>query len=82
MSITVKYTITISLDLMEAHCSNKCQIKYARNLINNYLKETTDYKGGWTVWFDHMDDERYWFKLANPYLEMNKVIHMLDGKRG
>lgn len=70
MDITIKDTVTISLDFTQAHCSNKCHIKYARKLINDRLKVMTDYKGGWTVYLDHVDDERYWFKLSNPYLEL------------
>lgn len=76
-SVTVKDSVTIKQDLTQAYCKNGCEIKYARKLINDWLKEKTPYKGGWTVWFDHDDGTDYWFKLTNPYLEMHNVYKPL-----
>jgi hypothetical protein len=70
---TVKDSVTVSVDGMVAFCRNGCEIKYARKLINDYLKANTPYKGAWTVWYDHDDGTDYHFKLSNPYLEMHNI---------
>lgn len=64
--VTVKDSITISLDQMRAFCRNGCELKYARKLINDQLKLMTGIPGYWTVWFEEDDGYNYWFKLDNP----------------
>ena len=72
---TVKDTVTVSLDGMVAHCKNGCDKKYARKLIQDYVKELTGINGYWTVWFDYDDGTDYWFKLDNPIHKLGELFN-------
>lgn len=72
--MTILDTLTINDEYSIATCKNGVNIKGARKIINDYLKENTVFKGGWTVWFEEDDGEKYWFKLHNPYKEMSNYI--------
>lgn len=78
--IAVKDSVKVNLDLMTATCKGGCHIKYARKLINDYLKENTLYKGAWTVWFKGEKDGIYNFKIDNPYYKMAKIREMVKGQ--
>lgn len=74
MEPTVKDTVTVSLDLMTATCRGGCHVKYARKLIQDWLKKNTDYKGHWTVWFDEEIDGMYYFSLSNPMYSIYRFL--------
>lgn len=78
--ITVKDSVTVSLDGMKAFCKNGCNLKYARKLIQNYVKELTGFKRYWNVWFDYDDGTDYHFTLTNPAYQLVAGLGVVGAK--
>lgn len=58
-----KDSICVSLDLMRATCKSGCDYKYARKLVQDYVKEVSGFKGSWTVSLEDDDGHVITFKL-------------------
>ena len=69
--MTVKDSISINLANKTATIKSGCAEKYARKLINDWLKENTDLHGGWVVWKaeDFEKDGKYHFTLMNMFAD-------------
>ncbi len=76
---TIKESIAVRDDYKEVTCINGVGLKGCRKVINDYLKENTKYKGGWSVYFDYDDGEKYHFILFNDY---KKAVDMLSKALG
>lgn len=66
-----KVTFSVDLNTATAQVSKNCDEKYARKLLQDWLKSNTKLKGGWIVGkdFDKWEDpEIYYFNIANIFL--------------
>lgn len=45
----VKDSIVVDMETLRCSVAKPCDEKYARKLLQDYLKENTGYKGGWSV---------------------------------
>lgn len=66
-----KVTFNVDLNNFTAQVSRNCDEKYARRLLQDWLKKNTRMSGGWEVVkdFDKWDDpEIYYFDVRNIFL--------------
>lgn len=71
----MKKRVTFDVDLSRARAfvSRNCDEKYARKLLQDWLKSHTMMQGGWQVVkdFDRWDDtEYYFFTVENIFLPL------------
>lgn len=82
--MAIKDTISVDFDTLRATVDKPCDEKYARKLLQDWLKANTPYKGGWEVVkdFKRWSDETKWhFTLHNPFagLSYYKIEKQVEG---
>lgn len=81
----VKDSIVVDMETLRCSVAKPCDEKYARKLLQDYLKENTGYKGGWSVTKDFRrwdDPERWHFTIHNPFagLSYYKIEREVEGE--
>lgn len=82
--MSVKDTIKVDLEKLRATVDKPCDEKYARKLLQDWLKTNTVWKGGWEVVKDFRrwdDADKYNFTLHNPFagLSYYKIEKRVEG---
>jgi len=68
--MTIKESIEVDPVDMKISCRNGVNIKGARKVLQDYLKEHTNIKGYWTLYYLKDDGERYHFIVDHPMMRM------------
>jgi hypothetical protein len=75
-----KVDFVINLDNQTAMVTRNCVEKYARKLLQDYLKKNTKMPGGWNVVkdFDNWDDPDFYnFKIYNIFFKDSLISDLL-----
>lgn len=70
--MNAKDTIIIGDHYEDAIITDKICEKYARRLVQEYLKENTRFSGGWICFREANIGGYYRYTLWNPYYQMAK----------
>lgn len=61
-----KETITIRDDGKVVTITSRINEKYARKLLQDFLKDATGIPGMWSLWLVSKDETKYTFEIENP----------------
>tara|TARA_Y100000310_G_scaffold274573_1_gene290637 strand:+ start:658 stop:894 length:237 start_codon:yes stop_codon:yes gene_type:complete len=67
-------TIQVRDDLTVIKITKDIDEKYARKLIQQWLKKNTDFMGGWQLFHQGVDEYSHTFKVINPLREAGMKI--------
>lgn len=68
--VTYRETIAANDDFTQVSIKSGCGEKYARKLIQDYLKENTRFKGMWILTLDYINNKVFVFNAYNPAREL------------
>ena len=67
MNVPASKKLVVAIDLTAATLPANISEKYARKLLQDYLKANSMYKGGWECWLEKIEDGKYHFEISNRY---------------